>query len=352
MRIAYIGPGYGTSLHRAQALKRLGHDVCIVDPWAWLPKARWVGPWLHHAGGVGVGLGIDGRLKGAVVAANPDLIWVDQGPFLGRKLIAALRQLGAPIVNYTIDDPFGGRDGRRFAAYFRAVPEYDLLVVMREQNISEACAGGARKALRVWMTADELAHAPRELTPEQKTKYASEVAFVGTWMPERGPFLAEIIRQGVPLSIWGNRWQKAPEWETLAPCWRGPSLDTDDDYAAAILGAKINLGLLSKGNRDLHTTRSMEIPALGGLFCAERTHEHLELYEEGKEAVFWADAGEGARQCLTLLGDEIRRQAIAAAGHERAQRNGYYNEKVLLQILDAALSPKSPNHTRAVGTGI
>ncbi len=287
------------------------------------------------------------RLLQMLQKTSPELIWVDQGGWIGRGVIRGIRQqLGVPIVNYMLDDPFGGRDGRRFSAYLRAVPEYDLLAVVRQENIAEAYARGAQKVLRVWRSADEVAHAPRELSAEQRKRFASDVVFVGTWMPERSPFMAELIRRGVPLSIWGNRWQKAPEWPQLAPHWRGPGLDNDEDYAAAILAAKINLGLLSKGNRDLHTTRSLEIPALGGLFCAERTCEHLELYEEGREAVFWEDAAECAEQCLTLLADEARRKAIAAAGHARALRNQYYNEPVMTQILDAAFAKAMMPHER------
>ena len=271
---------------------------------------------------------------------KPDLVWVDQGEWFGPRILRAIRECygqSVPIVNYTVDDPFGGRDARRFAGYLRAVPKYDLLAVVRAENVAEARARGARAVMQVWRSADEVAHAPRELSVAQHRRFASEVAFVGTWMPERGPFMLELIRFGVPLSIRGNRWQKAPEWPQLAPHWRGPGLDTDDDYAAAILAAKVNLGLLSKGNRDLHTQRSLEIPALGGLFCAERTSEHLELYEEGREAMFWSDAAECAEQCKALLADEPRRKAIAAAGHARALRNGHYNEQVMARILEAAI---------------
>ena len=340
MRIAFLGNSGGTSRHRANALVRLGHRVEAIDPRAWLPTGRWVGPWMYRAGGVGSNILLARRIAVAVAAGRPDLVWVDQGEWFGPRMLCAIREgcgAAVPIVNYTVDDPFGGRDARRFTGYLHALPEYDLLAVVRAENVAEASAHGARKVLRVWFAADELAHAPRELNVEQRQRFASEVVFVGTWMPERGPFMAELIRRGVSLSIWGNRWQKAREWQQLAPYWRGPHLDTDDDYAAAILAAKITLGLLSKGNRDLHTTRSLEIPALGGLFCAERTNEHLELYEDGREAVFWSDAAECAGQCLALLSDEPRRQAIAAAGHARALRNGHYNEQVMARILDAAI---------------
>ena len=351
MRIAYIGPHRGTSLHRGRALERLGHAVTIVDPWSWLPKARWVGPWMYRTGAFGSNIFMARRLADAIEQARPDLVWVDQGEWFGPRMLRAIRErcgAAVPIVNYTVDDPFGGRDARRFAGYLRAVPEYDLLAVVRAENVAEARAHGARAVMQVWRSADEVAHAPRELSIEQRRRFASAVVFVGTWMPERGPFMAELIRRGVPLSIWGDRWQKAREWPQLAPHWRGPGLDIDDDYAAAILAAKVNLGLLSMGNRDLHTTRSLEIPALGGLFCAERTSEHLALYEEGREAVFWNDAAECAEQCMDLLADEPRRKAIAAAGHARALRNGHSNERVMAQILEAAMG----EHARpAQGTG-
>ena len=65
--------------------------------------------------------------------------------------------------------------------------------------------------------------------------------------------------------------------------------------------------------------------------------EHMEFYEEGHEAVFRSDAAECARQCMALLADEPRRQAIAAADHARALRNGHYNEQVMARILEAAI---------------
>ena len=68
----------------------------------------------------------------------------------------------------------------------------------------------------------------------------------------------------------------------------GPAI-YGDDYLKAIQLAKVSLGLLSKGNRDLHTTRTFEIPYCGGLLCAERTSEHLQLYQEDVEAVYWSD---------------------------------------------------------------
>jgi hypothetical protein len=290
--------------------------------------------WLFRTGGIGVGLKINRPLFNAVRETRPDLIWVDQCAYLDRGLISKFRTLSAPIVNYTADDPFGSRDGLRFQNYRGTVPFYDLMAFVREENVAEAKARGARNVMRVWRSADEVAHRPRVVTDEDREKWGSEVSFIGTWFPERGPFLADLARAGVPLSIWGNGWQKAPEWPTLAPYWRGPGQSDPEIYARIIQCAKINIGLVSKGNRDRHTFRSFEIPALGGLLCADRTDEHCAAFKEGVEAVFWSDAQECAAECRRLLKDDELIATIKRNGHQRYLRSAYNNESVLRAILD------------------
>lgn len=337
MRITYIGERQGTSLHRAMALQRLGHETSIIDPLEYVGKGPWVGPWIHHAGALGASVFVDSRISQRVRESRPHLIWVNQGEFLGPRLISRLREHSVPIINYTNDDPFGGRDRMRFRLYLKALPYYDLLVVVREPNVADARRHGSRRVVRVFMSADEVAHRPRQLSDEERLQYSSEVAFVGTWMPERGRLFAELIHLGVPLSIWGDRWDKATEWGLLRKYWRGPGL-YDDRYAKVISAAHVALGLVSSGNRDLHTTRSMEIPALRGVLCAQRTNEHSLLYMDGVEALFWSTPRECALVCQRLLSNHEYRQQVADAGYERARKNNHFNEAVAERILREAFS--------------
>jgi hypothetical protein len=324
-------------LHRACALERLGHEVVIVDPWAWLSKPQWMARLVAHSGYAGVGARINRRLFREVSAVTPDLIWINQGEFLGPRLIRRLRGVGAPIVNYANDNPFSDENWRRFRRYRAALPYYDLLIVVFSSAVELAQRAGAKRVLRKFISADEVAHKPRPLTGAEKRQYSSDVAFVGTWLPvHRGAFMADLIRQGIPISIWGDRWHKAPEWPVIRPCWRGPGVYNDGGYAAIIQSAKICLGLVNRASGNLHTDRSTQIPALGAVFCAERTSEHLAMYEEGKEAVFWSDAAECAAICRELLTDAPRRRMIARQGHERGLRNNMFNEPVLHSILEEA----------------
>jgi spore maturation protein CgeB len=336
LTILYLGSNSGSSRHRALALERLGYRVRLIDPRRFIPSGPLTEKWIFETGGIFLERLIRRRILELTTRESADLVFVDAGELVGPELVRELRRRFGAVINYNIDDPFGSRDARKWRLYLRAVPEYDLVVVVRECNVSEAAKLEAKNILRVWRSADEVVHAPRDLTTEQRRKWASEVAFIGTWMPERGPLLARLIRLGIPLSIFGNRWERAKEWPVLEGHWRGPGVDDDSDYAAAVQCAKICLGLCSKGNRDLCTQRSFEIPYLGTTLCAERTSEHLELYRDKEEAVFWSTPEECATICKELLHDDRRRERIAENGRLRCLRNGMTNEHIVSQILEAA----------------
>ena len=334
--ILYLGRQSGTCLHRANALRRLGHDVEILDPYSFVPAGSWVDKWIFETGGLFLESVVERKVSAALPAKRFDLVYVDGGELIGPSLIRRLKDLYGKVINYNIDDPYGSRDRNKWRLYLQSVPFYDLVVVIRDCNIPEAKAAGAQSVLLVSRAADELAHAPRQLTDIERERRAADVTFIGTWMPERGPFIGKLIQLGLPVTVYGDRWQKAREWPAIAPYWRGAGIYNDHEYALAILASKVCLGLLSKGNRDLSTTRSFEIPYLASVLCAERTSEHVQLYREGEDAVFWSNPEECADKCKLLLGDESWREWVARNGRERCIANGTTNQRVMAQILACA----------------
>lgn len=347
-RILYIGASGSacTSRHRADALRRLGHEVLIADPYLALKKQlenplrgafhyrtgyrflqsaveRWTDFWLSG-------------FKGFEIA------WVDNGELLGARSVRRLNAARLSTVLFNHDDPTGQRDGRRFGSLRGALALYEVCAVVRQQNIEEYQALGAKTVQRVWMSYDEVAHAPYPEKSGIPDRFLSDVVFIGTWMRGEGrdQFLLDLIRRGIPVSIWGQRWEKSPLWHLLQAFHRGGNLG-GRDYVAAIQGAKVCLGMLSRGNRDQHTTRTMEIPYAAGVLCAERTREHMELYEEGVEAVFWSDVDECARQCRRLLSDAAWRESVRSAGMARVRTSGRGHEDVCRVIVEAALQSRS-----------
>jgi spore maturation protein CgeB len=344
LNILYIGNSSltSTSRHRADALVRLGNILQIEDPYIYFCNANKskIKNILHFRTGYQFFQSFAADWINNVIDRHKqtqfDLIWINGGELLGNRAITNLEQLNCPKVLYMNDDPTGGRDGNRFVSLLRALPLYDLCVVVRPINISEFYDLKAKKVIRVWMSYDEVFHQPLAIPYLIPDFYRSDVAFIGTWMRKenRDYFLLHLINRGLNVSIWGDRWHKSPIWNKLQKNWRGSSL-SGKDYTMAIQGAKISIGLLSKGNRDLHTRRSMEIPYAGGLLCAERTTEHLQLYQEDKEAVFWDNADECADKCLDLLTHPDKRESIRVAGMKRVLENKVGNEDICRQIISA-----------------
>ena len=342
LSICYVGSSLGTSFHRYEALKRMGHEVLLIDPRLLFPSWTILELWIWRTGGLFLDQIVKQRVLSRIRSRKFDLVYVDGGELVNPSLVRRLKKRVGKVINYNMDDPYTGRDLRKWRLYLESVSLYDLVIVLRDCNLPEALAAGARDVMRVTMSADEIAHSPRNLNEEERTRLASDVLFVGTWMPERGPFLAKLVELGVPLSIYGNRWSKANEWPVLSSCWRGPGMPNEEQYSKLLQSAKVCIGLLSKGNRDLSTLRSFEIPLLGGVLCAERTTEHLALYRENEEAVFWDTPEECAEKCKQLLANPAWREQLSRNGRKRCLENGSINQPILERILRKAFSFEAP----------
>ena len=335
MNILYLGDNHSgsTSFHRANALRRLGHKVVHVDPRAFCRASKLIPPLAVRFGFGFLSPIVNSFIKKNVDIAGINLAWIDTGAEINGSLHRWFVSNGVRIINYNVDDPFGDRDGRKWNLYRKSLRFHDVTAVVREENIQEAKAYGARNVVHVFRSYDPVAHAPVLINEYERKKWASEVSFVGTWMPERGSFMVKLIELGVPLTIQGQRWWKAPEWERLKHVWRGPSV-FGRDYSLAIQCSRVTIGLLSKGNRDLHTTRSAEVPFMGGAaFCGERTREHLAMFQEGQEAEFWSTPEECAEKCFSLLSDETRRRKLVAAAQAKVIASRLSNDEIMQSIL-------------------
>ena len=70
------------------------------------------------------------------------------------------------------------------------------------------------------------------------------------------------------------------------------------------------------------------------MLCAQRTSEHLKLYEENVEAVFWDNVDECIEQCRKLVNDDVFRESVRIAGMQRVRKNKLGHENQCQIILD------------------
>jgi len=342
-RILHLGTGAlgSTTMHRRAALLRLGHEVVAIDPLTLLPPRGKLWNRVHWLTGYRL---LQTQLCVALASAlgrldfSPSLVWVDSGELLGPTILGLLRNIyGCPILLYCTDDPTGLRDWNKFTSLRAAASHYDLIVCCRDVNQSEWLALGAANVLRVWMGFDDfIHHLPQLINPPKH-----EVTFIGVNIPheKRDSFLVQLLSAQVPITIHGPRWSRSPLWKTLkASC--SQSFFCDTDYTALLARSAMNLGLLSHGNRDLHTTRSLEVTAASSVLLAERTSEHQLIYEDGIEALFWDTSQDCALVAQQMLGNSVALAGIRHFGHRRATELGVGNNDTCRHIIAVITSLK------------
>jgi spore maturation protein CgeB len=342
MHILYIAnaPDGSTSRHRLDALLRCGYSVTYNEathPVRKYVSSKFLSKFHFLTGYKFLTRKISYHLIKYIqsLETKPDLVWINGGEFINRNTLDYIRSIGIRIILYNNDDPTGSRDGNRFQLLKSTIPLYDLCVVCRNINVNEFLSLGAQRVERVYMGYDEVAHMPMEKDEYLSANFKSEVSFIGTWMKyeNREILLRKIHDTGIKLKIWGGRWEFCKDRELVRECWQGTSL-SGRSYVHAICGAKVCLGLLSKGNRDQHTQRSMEIPFAGGVLCAEYTDEHAFLYKNGVEALLWRDDDECLFQCRQLISLPSLNQNIRLAGMQRVRNLGVGNEQMCRQVIE------------------
>jgi spore maturation protein CgeB len=78
----------------------------------------------------------------------------------------------------------------------------------------------------------------------------------------------------IDLALYEGFWDRSA---SLRRYWRGFALG--GDFRMALGGTKVAGNLVRRANLDGHVIRSFEIPACGAFMLAERTAEHLALFE-------------------------------------------------------------------------
>jgi spore maturation protein CgeB len=323
-----------SSLYRLWALERLGHTVAPLNAYeyqsrnALLRKVEFrlaAGPRVQR---------LNRDLLRLVERERPDVLWADKLLGMQPKTLERLRAMGVATVSYMIDNPFGKRGDPGWRLYMKDIPYYDLHVVQRDANIEDYKRHGARDVIKIQTAYEPTVHFP---PPEGWSDAQRDrgVSFVGTPYDDRAQTLEWLAAQGLPVVISGNRrsWDRALGAGPMERLYREGELYLQQ-YREAIWRSKINLSFLTWSNQDEFVHKSFEIAGCGGFLLAERSEGHLQRFVEDKEAVFFTGREELADKIRRYLPDEPARARIAAAGHARAVRDGYHNDRQVGLIVD------------------
>lgn len=323
LRIVYVGDlaPWATCRERMDVLAEMGHEIIPVDMRPFHTAGHRIQRMITHRLLVGASVrALNERLRAVARESDYDWVWVDKGTWVYPETLTAFKEAkGATLIHYTPDPAILYHRTRYF---MRCIPIYDHVITNKRYELDLYRAHGARSVLWSCTAYSGNLFAKVEPTAEDRARYDCNVVFVGHCEPHYVRTVRVAAEAVDGVCVWG-RWSRAARFRPwLRRVWRGDRA-WGTEYVKALKCAKIGLGLLTRLAPDKATTRSMEIPAAGTFMLAERTDEHLELYEEDHEAVFFDSPDELCDKLRYYLAHDDERERIAAAGHRRAVQCGY-----------------------------
>ena len=336
MRVLQVNVGefYQVGNFFRRALEDLGHEYTFVDEWKFLELLRH--SLLHK-----VAYHLLGKRPLTYWAYNrtllqkakefrPDVVLVTKGAYINPRTLARIKkETGAFLVNYATDDPFNPRVSTRDLV--KAIPLYDLYACTKRAIMKDVQRAGCQNVAFVHFGYEPTLHFPEQpTTPEEIERFSSDVVFIGGADKDRVPYFEALAKiPGLELRLYGGYWNRYP---SLKQYYRGFALGRD--YRLALGGAKIAVCLVRRANRDGHCMRTFEIPACGAFMLAERTEEHLELFEEDKEAAYFESPEELVDKVQYYLQHEEERRRITEAGYRRVMERRHTYKDRLVEILN------------------
>jgi spore maturation protein CgeB len=327
-----------TGLGRKNAFEALGYKVITFDTERYVRKGNKIMLYLTHKLSWGPAIrSLNRDLVEFIKDLEYDMVWVSKGIWIYPDTVEALKQKGrARVVHYTPDPAIVFHQTRHF---MRCITLYDVLFTTFSYEIPYYHKHGARRVVYAHKGTNLNLLKPYDVSGADYDNLRSDVCFIGHTEPHYYYRLKAVSRVVNNLAVWGDRWGRKTLFHPwLKKAFRGGGI-WGIEYAQAICCAKIGLGLLSKlvpGGAQV-TQRSVEIPACGTFFLAERTDEHLELFEEGKEAEFFSSDEELQDKIKYYLKYPKEREKIAKAGLKRCLTSGYDNETCMRRCLEESL---------------
>lgn len=338
LRIGYVGQleKGGTCYSRLLPLEAAEPCVCTLDIQTTLPP-RGVSRFeriLEQLPGGGVrSRALNAQLLALVAAKQLNVLWLDKGDWVAPGTLAHLRRRGVILIHH-LTDALWPRKWQIWLTRWRlraGARHYNFYLTSNEVDARrlESIVRG-----RVLLTQlgfdDRRFNAQPVPNAGSARKWANDVIFIGHREPRTQLYLEALLREGLPVKVYGAGWQALAEHSAL---WRDHAFGPvgDEEYVLMLKGAKIGLCFVSEWNYNQTSARSYEIPASGTFLLAMRTDTHRSHFEEGVEAEFFESPEELVQKTKQYLRDDEGRRRVAARGRERCEKSGYSWREIMVK---------------------
>lgn len=266
--------------------------------------------------------GINKKILAQYFLFSPDVVWIDKTLLISKDTLLCMKN--SIIVFYCPDDL--KNPGNTSRQLNNTMVFYDYFITTKSYNVEEF-KNKFNKVIFVNNAFDPSTH---KRLPNVKKIY--DVAFIGSYEKERFESILFLCRKGIKVTVIGSSWKKHTGLhENLCVI---PHNFMGEDYALKINQTLINLSFLRKVNRDLQTTRSIEIPACGGFMISEISDELKDLFQEDSEVVFFKSNEELYDKVIFYMNNKYIIEKISFNGFKRCYDSDYSNLNTLSTIFD------------------
>jgi len=261
---------------------------------------------------------------------DPEIIFIVKGinVYPGTLKKIKMHNKDSILISWSLDDMYA-RHNRSFY-YTQGLKYYDHVFTTKSYNVAELKSLGARKVSFLYQAYSRYKHLNENIDVTEPPK--RDVSFVGYADEIRFRTILFLADNGIKVEVAGGTWEKVKSHGHENVSIHARDL-LGEEYSDFIRSSKINLGFLRKINRDLHTSRSLEIPACGGFLLAERTSEHEVLFRDKQEAVFFDNDQDLLELIKFYLADDKQRDLIRIGGLKKCHDMDYSYDDMVDKIL-------------------
>jgi spore maturation protein CgeB len=241
---------------------------------------------------------------------KPDLMLSTGIAPLDEHCLKSLRTTRTTLANFLTDDPWNRQ--HRAPWFMSALRHYHHIFSPRRANMAELIQASSACVHYLPFAYSPRVHYPvYSLDSSKLSPPSGRALFIGGADQDRRATMSTLACAGVPLELWGGYWQRDPKLRGYA---KGHA--TAEAMRELVPSASVNICLVRKANRDGHSMRSFEVPAMGGCMALEDTTEHREIFGEDKKAAcYFKSEAELTQVCRELISTPAEVIRLRNAAH-------------------------------------
>ncbi len=253
------------------------------------------------------------------------LICLAQAP-MSPKVLEELRSRGVITVMWFVEDY------RRFTGWMEIAKYYDyMFVIQKDEAIELIERAGAGRAIYLPTGCDPEVHKPLPLSEEEKSRWGSEVSFVGAGYNNRRQTFATLADRD--FKIWGTEWPTIPPFNRLVQ--EDGRRIAVEEYVKIFNSSKINLNLHSSAERDVVdpygdfvNPRTFELAASGCFQLTDNRKYLPELFDIESEIITFSDRREMNAKIDYYLQHPEEREVVNEKARSRALKDHSYQKRL------------------------